>query len=91
MSVLETPFVIDGRPHVIKASVGVVIDDGHSAPEALLRDADTALYRAKDNGWGRSEIFSPEMRVQACARLRIESELQGAADRGELRLLPAAV
>jgi diguanylate cyclase (GGDEF)-like protein len=82
----ETPFVIGGRHHVIKSSIGVVIDDGHSTPEGLLRDADTAMYRAKENGRGRCEVFSPVMRVRAIARLRTESELQGAAERGELRV-----
>jgi diguanylate cyclase (GGDEF)-like protein len=86
MSALETPFVIDGRHHVVTVSIGVVIDDGHSTPESLLRDADTAMYRAKANGRGRSEVFSPEMRARACMRLRMESELQHAAERGELRV-----
>ena len=83
---LAAPFVIRGRHHVVKASVGVVVDDGSSCPEEVLRDADTALYRAKENGRGRCEVFSPVMRVRAIARLRTESELQGAAERGELRV-----
>ena len=82
----EAPFVIAGRHHLIKSSIGVVIDDGHSTPEDLLRDADTAMYRAKENGRGRCEVFSPVMRVRAIARLRTESDLQGAGERGELRV-----
>jgi len=82
----ETPFLIGGRQHIIRSSIGVVIDDGQSTPEGMLRDADTAMYRAKENGRGRVEVFSPVMRVRAVARLRTESELQGAAERGELRV-----
>ena len=82
----DTPFVIDGREHVVKISVGVVIDDGRSSTEDLLRDADTAMYRAKENGRGRAEVFSPVMRVRAVARQRTETELQGAAMRNELRV-----
>ena len=83
---LESPFVIGGRQHVVRSSIGVVVDDGGSTPEVLLRDADTAMYRAKENGRGRCEMFSPVMRVRAVARLRAETELQVAVERGELRI-----
>ncbi len=83
---LDSPFVIGGRRHVVRGSVGVVVDDGASTPEGVLRDADTAMYRAKENGRGRCELFSPVMRVRAVARQRTETELRGAAERGELRI-----
>ncbi len=83
---LESPFVIGGRQHVVRSSIGIVVDDGRSTPEVLLRDADTAMYRAKENGRGRCEVFSPVMRVRAVARLRAETELQVAVERGELRI-----
>ncbi len=86
LQTLDSPFIIGGRRHVIRGSIGVVVDDGSSTPEGVLRDADTAMYRAKENGRGRCELFSPVMRVRAVARQRTETELRGAAERGELRI-----
>jgi EAL domain-containing protein (putative c-di-GMP-specific phosphodiesterase class I) len=58
----------------------------HRRPEDLLRDADAAMYRAKDRGRDRYEVFDDEMHARAVARLDIERSLRRAIDRRELRL-----
>ncbi len=81
---LGEPLAVAGRPHTLRSSIGVVLSDGTAAAEDVLRDADTAMYRAKGGGRGGCEMFSPAMRERAIARERTETELQGAAARGEL-------
>ena len=80
----EEPFVVAGRERTLRSSVGIVLSDGTGAPQDLLRDADTAMYRAKHAGRARCETFSAAMRARAIARERTETDLQDAADRGEL-------
>ncbi|HEX6177706.1 MAG TPA: GGDEF domain-containing phosphodiesterase, partial [Thermoanaerobaculia bacterium] len=58
----------------------------YERPEQILRDADTAMYRAKAQGRGRSEIFDSEMRSEVVARLQLENDLRRAIDRRELVL-----
>jgi len=83
---LTVPFEIGERRHAVKASIGVVIDDGGSSPARLLRDADTAMHRAKERGGGCVERFSAALRERVVARMRTESELHGAIERNELRV-----
>ena len=70
------------------ASIGIALAPEASAdPEALLRDADAAMYRAKERGRApRYELFDELMRSQASVRLEMESALHHAIDRGELRV-----
>ncbi len=58
---------------------------GHSQPEDYVRDADTAMYRAKALGKGRCEVFDADMRALITDRLQIENDLRRALDRHELR------
>jgi diguanylate cyclase (GGDEF)-like protein len=85
---LQTPVTVSGTDVVVSASIGIaVIDEPTLDAETLLRDADAAMYRAKERGRDRFEIFDREMRAQAAARVEIEQALQRALERGELRLL----
>src|SRR5206468_4085675 len=59
---------------------------GHERPEDLLRDADTAMYRAKALGKARYVVFDEEMRARAVSLLRLESSLRSALKRQELRV-----
>src|SRR3954453_17814928 len=60
--------------------------DQHARPEALLRDADAAMYRAKEKGGGVYEVFDDEMRERAVKRLETENALHRPLERGEFIL-----
>jgi len=82
---VRRPFDLDGREHVASASIGVAVTNGiPCTPEEVLRDADTAMYRAKEAGGGRFEIFDAGMRRRTLARLELEDDLRRALPRGEL-------
>ena len=84
---LGPPIVIDGDTFAASASIGVVVT--HAAdddPSELLRAADTAMYRAKQAGRGRHEIFNETLRAAAIQRLDVEHDLRDALDAGRLRL-----
>ncbi len=84
---LQAPFVLEGKEVFSSASMGIALcPAGEGSPEELLRDADTALYRAKENGRGRYEIFDQEMHQQAVNFLRIETELRKAMHSDALQL-----
>ena len=77
----------DNDEVVMSASVGIVIaNDSHIRPDHLLRDADTAMYAAKQRGRARHEVFDEAFRAQAVGRLQIENDLRRAIDRGQLRV-----
>jgi diguanylate cyclase (GGDEF)-like protein len=81
------PFLLDSGEHFVTASIGISIASGSDdTPESLLRDADAAMYRAKQRGPGRYELFDDQMRAEVLARLRIEAELRHALDHRELRV-----
>ncbi|HMC16101.1 MAG TPA: bifunctional diguanylate cyclase/phosphodiesterase, partial [Albitalea sp.] len=81
------PFVIGERELHISASIGVGMypEDGTDA-ETLLKNADTAMYRAKDKGRGAYEFYAAQMNAQGSERLMLESGLRRAMERGELEL-----
>ncbi|TVQ10250.1 MAG: EAL domain-containing protein [Leptolyngbya sp. DLM2.Bin27] len=85
--VLQVPLMLEGREIFISASVGIA-SNLTGAVEAVdfLRDADTAMYRAKDKGRGRSALFDPVMYEQVATRLTLENDLQRAIVRQELSL-----
>jgi diguanylate cyclase (GGDEF)-like protein/PAS domain S-box-containing protein len=86
---LRRPFLLSGREVVSGASVGIATASGvdHEGAEALVRDADAAMYRAKDRGKGRYEVFDESIRRQAVRRLETEQALTRAVARGELRVV----
>ena len=84
---LQAPFVLDGQEVFSGASIGIA--HGHAAyarPEDILRDADTALYRAKAQGRGRWVEFDATMHERAVELLLLETDLRRALERKELRL-----
>ena len=84
---LTAPFNLDGHEVFTSASIGIATSTtGYVAAEALLRDADTAMYRAKALGKARYEVFDAEMRDRAVARLRLENDLRRAVERNEFVL-----
>ena len=88
IAAMSTPFVIAGQEHFLNASIGIAFfpDDGVTA-EDLLKNADTAMYRAKDSGRGQSVFFEPRMNADAIARISLERELRHAIDRNEFALV----
>ena len=81
------PFALEGRELVVTVSVGVVMADArYQRAEDMVRDADTAMYAAKDRGKARCEIFDTSMRAAAEQRLHIESDLRLAIERQEFQL-----
>jgi diguanylate cyclase (GGDEF)-like protein/PAS domain S-box-containing protein len=84
---LRRPFLLEGIEHFVTVSIGIAMSGvDHAQPASLIRDADAALYRAKDRGRGRYEVFDRAMRVRTLARLSLENDLRRALERAELRV-----
>jgi diguanylate cyclase (GGDEF)-like protein len=83
---LSKPFVLRGQEIFTSASMGIALySPGYEQPEDLIRDADTAMYRAKVRGKSCYEIFDSQMRASILARLQLETDLRGAVERQEFR------
>ena len=84
---LSQPYLIEGHRVVIGASVGIAIapDDGQTS-EALIRNADLALYAAKDGGRGRYHFYAPDLLTDAEERRHLEQDLRDALSEGGLEL-----
>jgi diguanylate cyclase (GGDEF)-like protein/PAS domain S-box-containing protein len=87
LDVLAEPFGIDNHEVFVSASVGISLypRDGHDA-QALLKNADTAMYHAKDAGRNNYQFYQPSMNAATMERLALESDLRKALERGELEL-----
>ena len=83
---LAPPYLIEGHEVFAGASIGIALGGPSTERvEHLLRDADTAMYRAKVRG-SRHAVFDSSMHERAMAALRIENELRRALERGEMRV-----
>ncbi len=81
---LARPFDLDGRQVYLSASVGIAFGPAtYGTPEEVIRDADTAMYRAKTLGKARAEVFDASMRAQVLSRLQLDTDLRQAVDRHE--------
>ncbi len=84
------PYPMGGAEHFVTASVGVAVaHPGGTDPvdaEMMIRDADAAMYRAKERGRARCELFDAEMRARATHRLEVERELRNGLEHQELVL-----
>ncbi len=87
LSQLRRPATVAGTVVHVSASIGIARfpDHGHDAA-TLLKNADTAMYLAKDEGKNGYRFFAPELAHRACARFAMESQLRDALDLGEFRL-----
>ena len=82
--VLAAPLTLAGHEIGISASSGIALSwTDYEDPLDVLRDADTAMYRAKDQGVGRYQVFDREMHAAAMDQLRLEGDLRKAVDNGE--------
>jgi len=84
---LSQPYSIDGQRVIIGASIGIAISpDDATVSEDLIRNADLALYAAKDQGRGRYHFYAQDLHAEAEARARLEQDLRDAIANGELQL-----
>src|SRR5581483_6689934 len=82
---IAQPFNIGGQEIVISASIGIAASSiSYADAEAVLRDAEIAMYRAKQAGKARCEVFDPAMHSSAVRRLKLETDLRRGIDQGEL-------
>ncbi len=86
MKALASPFILGGKEVFTSVSIGIALStSAYENPEDILRDADTAMYRAKSMGKARYEVFDADMRASVMARLQLETDLRRALERGEFQ------
>jgi diguanylate cyclase (GGDEF)-like protein/PAS domain S-box-containing protein len=87
LDALHDPFSVKGREVFVTGSIGIALSaSGYKQPEHIMRDADTAMYRAKALGKARFVLFDESMHARAVDRLRLESDLRRAIERSEFVL-----
>ncbi|WP_079032343.1 putative bifunctional diguanylate cyclase/phosphodiesterase [Streptomyces specialis] len=84
---LSRPYVVDGQEVRVAASIGVAFAEPGAAPAALMRNADLAMYRAKQAGKGRVELYAPHLQSDAVRRTEVADRLRRALHAEELALL----
>ena len=83
---MSAPFVLDGKKVFSSVSIGIALSSiGYNHAQDMLRDADTAMYRAKSLGKARCAVFDLEMRATVMARLQLETDLRDGLERNEFR------
>jgi diguanylate cyclase (GGDEF)-like protein/PAS domain S-box-containing protein len=86
LATFADPFLVQDGEAFLQASIGIALSrDGFEAADDLIRDADAAMYRAKERGHA-FELFDEAMRQDVRDRLALEAALRRGIDRGELRL-----
>jgi diguanylate cyclase (GGDEF)-like protein/PAS domain S-box-containing protein len=85
LTALATPFMLEGQEAFISGSVGITVypDDAENLDD-LLKNADTAMYRAKNEGRNAFRFYTPDMHDEAQERMELESDLHHALERNEL-------
>lgn len=84
MKELTSPFVLVGKEVFTSVSIGIALSNpSYEEAEDMLRDADTAMYRAKSLGKARYEVFDADMRASVMARLQLETDLRRGVEREE--------
>ncbi len=86
-SALGAPVTVDGREVLVTASVGVAFSGRNLTAQTLIERADAAMYRAKERGRNRVEVFDQDLRREALAGLTMRTALHWAVERHEFRLL----
>ncbi|MFZ1052891.1 MAG: diguanylate cyclase, partial [Candidatus Sulfotelmatobacter sp.] len=88
VNLMTAGFVVRGHPVNVSCSIGVSIFPEHSADcETLIKNADAAMYSAKENGRNRFQFFTEDMNAQGVERLTLENSLRLALDKKELFLV----
>jgi diguanylate cyclase (GGDEF)-like protein len=86
LDALTAPFVLRGKELTVGASVGIAVSAPGDTVDELLRNADVAMYTAKQGGRGRYECFVPDMHAAVVRRVEMENYLRRAVDDGEFTL-----
>jgi diguanylate cyclase (GGDEF)-like protein/PAS domain S-box-containing protein len=86
LEVLHVPLSLNGHDLTVTGSMGVVVPRDHADATTVLRDADTAMNRAKETGRDRYEVFGEDLHNRSVRRLAIESDLRHALARGQFEL-----
>jgi diguanylate cyclase (GGDEF)-like protein/PAS domain S-box-containing protein len=84
---MEIPVQLDGAEVTVSTSIGIVRDAGDETADDILRNADVAMYNAKQRGKGRHSLFEPGMHDKAVERLRLQTDLRAAIESNELTLM----
>lgn len=84
---LSEPYRIDGQEVRVAASIGVAFAEPGITPAGLMRNADLAMYRAKQAGKGRVELYAPQMQADVVRRTELAGKLRTAMHDGEFALL----
>jgi diguanylate cyclase (GGDEF)-like protein/PAS domain S-box-containing protein len=84
---VRDPIAIDANEVCVTVSIGISVSTlAHNGADELLRNADVAMYAAKNRGKGRFEVFEPDMHLTALRRLELEADLRRAIERNEFRV-----
>jgi predicted signal transduction protein with EAL and GGDEF domain len=86
IQVVDQPFDIDGQQTYVGISIGIALSSAGIAPEELVKQADMALYDAKEGGRGGYRCFAPEMDAKLCERRALENDLRAAFANQQLHL-----
>ncbi|MBQ1161505.1 EAL domain-containing protein [Streptomyces sp. A73] len=84
---LSDPYRVDGTELRVAASIGIAFAEPGITPSALMRNADLAMYRAKQAGKGRVELYAPQMQAEVVKRAELAARLRSALHDGEFALL----
>ncbi|KAB8165923.1 diguanylate cyclase [Streptomyces sp. 3MP-14] len=84
---LSRPYTVDGQELRVAASIGVAFAEPDSTPASLMRNADLAMYRAKQAGKARVELYAPQLQADAVRRSELGDRLRRALHAGEFTLL----
>jgi len=85
--IVARPVPVAQRQVFVTTSIGIAMSHGGDSPEVLLADADTAMYRAKEKGRARTELFDQALRARVQTRVDTETALRGATATEQFRLV----
>ncbi len=87
LEIFKRPWILDDREFYVTASIGISVypNDGSDLQE-LMKNADTAMYRAKENGKNNFQVFTQELNLKIMKRMEIENHLRKAAEKKEFVL-----
>ncbi|SEF96912.1 PAS domain S-box-containing protein/diguanylate cyclase (GGDEF) domain-containing protein [Actinacidiphila yanglinensis] len=84
---LSEPYRVDGIEVRVGASIGIAFAEPGAAPGEVMRHADLAMYRAKQSGKGRVELYAPRLQAEAVRRTELAGRVRTALDNGDFTLL----